>query len=421
MLHKAKNTIKTALFILLTTFTMACSNDDDVVSEIPSPTEILTQADLTAYLQDVLDIKEVAGFAINIVQNDNVTFNKAFGFQSIEQSQFFSNQTVINVASMSKTFVAAATAKTIEQGYFTLDTPINELLPVDIINLRKPEAVITVRHLVTHTSGIVDDPNTYLTTNYFVLPGQDMSTTGADILVNQLGISVSNPVSLEDYLTEYFVEDGALYGENNFIDAEPGSTWSYSNVATSLMGYVIESATDINFAFYVDTYILQPLQMNTSTFDMTQLDWQKWAIPYLDKNTPLPFYGNHGYPEGGIHTTNDDLLNYLLDMIKGIKGQSNTLFATTFYELMFTPQLDLGIVPNGFAENHGLYWYKTDDSWSHGGNSLGVSSYMEIEENGSYGFSIIANMDATFSDNSPKWEDVLALVKEGIQQYIQNN
>lgn len=154
---------------------------------------------------------------------------------------------------------------------------------------------------------------------------------------------------------------------------------------------------------------------------MLEVDFSQTAVPYLDKNTPLPFYGNHGYPEGSIHTSNNDLSNYLLDMIKGIKGQSNTLFSNEYYQLLFTEQLEDTVVPNFFAENHGIYWYKKGNHWSHGGNSLGVSSHMQIEADGSYGFSIIANMDATFSDNTPQWEEVLQLVTVGIQNYVQNN
>ncbi|MEM6717679.1 MAG: serine hydrolase domain-containing protein [Bacteroidota bacterium] len=413
--------IKVLVFIFVIALTTSCSSDDDLVSTNPSATDIQTQADLTAYLQEVLDTKEVAGFAINISQNNTIVYSEAFGFQNVQESQLFSNETIINIASLSKTFVAAATTKAIAQGYFDLETPINELLPVDIINLKNPEAIIRVKHLVTHTSGIIDDPNTYLTTNYFVLPGQDMSTNGATILTDALGLQVSNPVPLDEYLAEYFVSDGELYGDTNFLDSTPGNTWSYSNVATALMGFVIEATTQVDFATYTKSTIMEPLQMTTTTFNVLEVDLQQSAIPYLDKNTPLPFYGNHGYPEGSIHTTNTELSYYLLDMLKGIQGQSNVLFPNEYYQLLFTEQLASEVVPSFFAENHGIYWYKKGDTWSHGGNSLGVSSHMEIQENGSSGFSIIANMDATFSDNSPKWEEVLQLVKAGIQQYIQNN
>ena len=253
--------ILASVLALLLSITTSCSNDDDDTVVQPTPTGIQTPEDLTTYLEEIIETQEIAGFAVSIVNNDNVDYKTSFGFENIEQQRDFNNQTIINIASLSKSFVGVATAKAIEQGYFTLDTPINELLPVEIVNLENPDAVIRVKHLVTHTSGIVDDPNTYIQANYFILPNQDMSTTGANILTDGLGLEVLNPVSLEEYLAEYFLEDGGVYGNSNFIDTEPGEVWSYSNVATSLMGYVIESATEEDFASYVKTHILSPLQM----------------------------------------------------------------------------------------------------------------------------------------------------------------
>lgn len=409
------------LLMVLISSTLSCSSDDDNAQMNSLPTNIQTKEDLTTYFEEIIQVKDIPGFAINIVSNNNISYQESFGFENIEENKYFNNETVINIASVSKTFVASATVKAIEQGHFTLNTPINDLLPVNIVNLKNPDAVIKIKHLVTHTSGIIDNPNTYLIANYFVLPGQQLSTNGANILINSLGLSVSNPIPLEEYLAAYFLEDGELYGEVNFLNSEPGENWSYSNVATALMGFIIESVTQVDFATYVKSNIMEPLQMHNTTYNVLEVDLSKSAVPYLNKNTPFPFYGNHGYPEGSIHTTNTDLGYYLLDMTQGIKGQSTNLFGSDYYELLFSEQLDSGIVPNFFAENHGIYWYKKANSWVHGGNSLGVSSHIEISEDGSYGFAIISNMDATFSDNSPKWEEVLSLLKQAIVQYLQNN
>ncbi len=405
------------LFILLT----SCSSDDGAQVLLPEPTGIKTTAELASYFESIIETEQVPGFAVSIAKNNGLIYQEAFGYENLQTQKAFSNETVINIASVSKTFVAAATAKTIEQGHFTLDTPINDILPVEIINLENTDAIIRVKHLVTHTSGIVDDLNTYLVANYFVLPNQNMTTNGASILTDGLGLEVSEPIALDDYLSEYFIEDGELYGSSNFIAVNPGETWSYSNVATALMGLVIEVATETDFAAYVDEYVLRPLQMSSSTFDVLEVNQQEQAVPYLDKNTPLPFYGNHGYPEGSIHTTNLDLGQYLLDMTMGIKGQSNILFGQEYYELLFTEQLSVGTVPSAFAENHGIYWYNNGGSWMQGGNSLGVSSHLELREDGSSGFFIISNMDGTFSENDPKWEALKTQITLGVKEFISNN
>lgn len=408
-------------FISLLVLMTSCSSDDNDLAVLPEPSDSMTPAELSTYFETVIQTENVPGFAVTIVKNDAIVFQNGFGFADIQNQKAYTNQTQNGIASLSKTFVAAATAKAIEQGHFTLDTPINDILPVEIINLQRPDANILVKHLVTHTSGIVDDLENYVIGNYSVLPNQDVTGAGADILLNGIGLEISNPVPLGEYLAEYFLEDGTFYGDSNYLDSTPGSNWAYSNVATSLMGFLIESATEQSFDTYVEQNILMPLQMNTSTFNVTKVDFTQMAIPYIDINRPLPFYGNHGYPEGSIHTTNEDLGNYVLDMTRGIKGQSSTLFAPSYYELLFTEQLPSGIVPNAFAENHGLYWYTKNGKWMHGGNSLGVSSYMELANDGNYGFVITSNIDGTFAENEGKWEVVKQKIEEGILAFVDNN
>ncbi|MFD0796284.1 serine hydrolase domain-containing protein [Maribacter chungangensis] len=406
-----------SLFVTLT----SCSSDDNEVVVLSEPSDTMTTAELTTYFQTLIETENVPGFAVTIIENDAIVFQSGFGFADIQNQKAYTNQTQNGIGSLSKTFVGAATAKAIEQGHFTLETPINDILPVEIVNLQKPEAVILVKHLTTHSSGIIDNPSNYIVGNYVVLPDQDLNGEAAGILLNGLGLEVSNPISLPDYLGEYFLEDGVFYGADTYSNVAPGSSWSYSNVATSLMGFVIESATGQSFDAYVKENILLPLQMNSSTFNILEVDFSKIAIPYIDTARPLPFYGNHGYPEGSMHTTNEDLGNYLLDMTRGIKGQSSTLFAPSIYELLFTEQLPDGTVPNAFAENHGLYWYSKNGKWMHGGNSLGVSSHMEIADNGSYGFVITSNIDGTFTENEGKWETVKQKIEEGIQAFLKSN
>jgi hypothetical protein len=92
-----------------------------------------------------------------------------------------------------------------------------------------------------------------------------------------------------------------------------------------------------------------------------------------------------------------------------------------YYELLFTEQLENGIVPPAFADNHGIYWYTKNGNWMHGGNSLGISSHLEIRGNGASGFVITSNIDGTFVENENKWENTKAKIIEGINEFLSNN
>jgi hypothetical protein len=132
-------------------------------------------------------------------------------------------------------------------------------------------------------------------------------------------------------------------------------------------------------------------------------------------------YANDSYPEGGLYTSNEDMGKYLLDMVNGIKGESSLLFSEEAYEMLFDPQLADGLVPLDFAENQGLFWYFKDGKAIHGGNSFGVSTHLEIEQNGASGFIFMSNMDASFSGNTQNYLAVQEKVSKAIKEYLAAN
>lgn len=398
----------------------SCSNNDDGAT-VPEPSSIKNAADLNAYLDELAKSTDVPGFAISVVKGNSIVYQESFGYANIQNQAAYTNTTINSIASISKTFVGAAVAKAIEQGHFTLETDINDLLPISVINPKQPEGAIKIKHLVTHTSGLLDRPEVYLAYNYHILPGENINTAGAGILMNEIGIEQREAYSLEDFLAAYFLEDGDLYSLDNFADTAPGSTWAYSNLATGLTGYIIEKVTGQSFDDYVKENILLPLQMNSSTYSIEEVNTAEMATRYINEDTPLPLYANDSYPEGSIYTSNEDMGNFLLDMVNGIKGESTQLFSKDSYDMLFNPQLADGLVHQDFAENHGLFWYFKDGKAMHGGNSFGISTHMEIEQNGNAGFIFMSNMDASFSGNTQNYLVIKEKVGKAIKEYLAAN
>jgi len=407
--------VLTILSIILTL--TSCSSNDDGAT-INEPTSISSATDLNVYLGELEQSHTVPGLAISIVKGNNIVYQESFGYANIQNQIAYTNETINSIASLSKTFVGAAVAKAIEQGYFTLETDINDILPIQLINPKQPEGVIKIKHLVTHTSGLLDNPEVYLAHNYHIIPGEDIATAGAGLLMDEVGIEQRETFTLEEFLANYFVEDGDLYSLDNFADTPPGITWNYSNLATGLTGYIIETATGQSFDDYVKENILHHLQMNASTYDISEINTHEMATRYINEDIPLPVYANDSYPEGSMYTTNDDMGKYLLDMVKGIKGESTVLFSKDSYELLFAPQLAAGTVPQDFAENHGLFWYFQDGKALHGGNSFGISTHMEIDQNGNSGYVLLTNMDASFSGNIQDYIAVKEKVTTAITEFL---
>lgn len=303
--------------LILLLINASCSDSDDTHDFVENPTKITNANELTAYYDHLIENTEIPGFAVCIVKNGSILYQNAMGYADLEKKVAYTNTTTNSIASVSKTFVAAATAKAIEEGYFDLNTNINELLPVEIKNPNHPTEQIKIKHLLTHTSGLVDNIDFYIPFNYFILENENVQTEGGKILTDILSIQQRSSISLESFLAEYFLEDGDLYSSSNFNDAVPGSKWSYSNTGTALLGYIIETVTEQPFYSYVDHKILTPLAMTNSTYDKTKVDFDQIATSYFDKNTPLPRYANDSYPEGGLYTSSDDLSKYLIEMCNG--------------------------------------------------------------------------------------------------------
>lgn len=403
--------------LMLFISTVSCDKDD--VQPTIDPGSIDTPADLTAVLNDIYSNSDAPGMAVSVIKNDSVLYQQSFGKATIERNKPYTNQTSQPIGSISKTFVAAAIVKAIEQGYFTLETNINDILPVELENPKIPDAIIRVKHLVTHTSGLLDEAGSYFQA-YHILPGEDISTEGAQLLVGGFGIQQRETMPLADFLASYYYPGGDLYSSENFASTAPGSTWNYSNIATSLAAYLVETVTGIDFKEYVTTNILLPLGMTRTAYNMEELNSENMAELYWDKSTPLPDYANDSYPDGSIHTCNEDLAKFLLDMMKGAKGQSATLFSAAGYKMLFEALLPEGIVPEILAENQGVFWFLNGEEIKHDGSDPGTSCNLQFSKDGNSGYFLLTNMDASTDIHDQAYFELAGKVHAAVSAFIQH-
>lgn len=110
---------------------------------------------LTKDLQQISEKKTIPGFAVPIVNSDSIIYSHSFGFSDISIKRPFTDETILNIGSVSKTFIGIALLKAVEQGYLTLKSNIDDFLPFKVENPYFPTEPITIGHLVTHTSGII--------------------------------------------------------------------------------------------------------------------------------------------------------------------------------------------------------------------------------------------------------------------------
>jgi CubicO group peptidase (beta-lactamase class C family) len=324
-----------SLSIALLIFALAsCKNDNPKAF-----TENDGQKDsLTSEINNLCKNGIFNGFAVSIVNEKGTLYQKGFGFSDIQTQKPYTDSTIQNIGSISKTLVGLAILKAHELGKLKLDDPINTYLPFNVYNPNFPDIAITIRHLATHTSTIVDN-EFYLTKNYYLKENQDLS--GLNLIFDET--QVFNPKdsmeSMEMFLKNLLTEQGQWHTKSIYSRNKPGEIYEYSNIGTTLAAYIVEKATGEGFDKFTTTNILLPLKMNSSGWHFEDVNFVNHSKLYENPTTVLPFYSMVSYPDGNFITSIHDLSLYLSELIKGYNG-NGTLLSKESYREYFKPQLD---------------------------------------------------------------------------------
>ncbi|MEJ8800833.1 serine hydrolase domain-containing protein [Pontibacter sp. H249] len=329
-------------------------------------------ASLTKNLAKLNEKKVLPGFAVSVVNSDSIIYSHSFGLSNISSRKPFTDKTILNIGSVSKTFVGVALMKAVEQGHLNLDSNINDFLPFEVRNPYYPNRPIKVIHLVTHTSGIIDREEVYKQTYT-----QDLD---AD--------------EYKAFLKEYLSKEGSNYSEKNFTKHEPGEWQDYSNIASALVACVIEGATKVPFSEYTKKNILEPLNLNSTGWFFRDIVKESHATLYDAIQQPIPFYSLLTYPDGGLKSNLKDLSSYLQEIIKGYAGKGE-LFNESSYRMLLEPKFENNFKPkniNPKEPNIGVFWvHKRNGEIGHSGGDPGITTFVFFNPNTATGRIFMTN------------------------------
>ncbi len=307
--------------------------------------------DVEKYIVSQLIENKIPGIACCVVKEDRMIWSGAYGWANIEKGIPMSIDGIMNIASISKTFTATAVMQLWEKELIRLDSDINLYLPFPVRNPHHPELPITIFQLLTHTSSIVDGDH------------YDASYSDGDPLI-----------SLKDWVEGYLVPGGQFYSEEqNFSQAEPGSSHNYSNVAYGLLGYLVEQLSGMPFNEFCRLHIQEPLGMAESGWFIHEIDSSNHITPYefTDENKPLDLYSFPNYPDGLLRTSVRELSLYLMAIMNGGKYSKARILEKSTLKKMLQVQVEMD-------DGQGLCWHqiKFEGLWGHSGGDPGVATYM---------------------------------------------
>jgi len=393
--------------ILIFALALSCKQKEN--SKTNSTKENLAVKDsLTTELEEIKDKKNIAGFSASIVNENGILYNKGFGYSNVETQKELTKNTIQNIASISKTLIGISLFKAQEMGKLELDDPINKYLPFQVVNPSHPNIPITIRHLSTHTSTIMDSDNFW--GNTYILKKKDHPKS-----VSVFGYMKppDYKTSLANFLESLLTDKGKLYIPDNFSKEKPGEKFSYSNLGATLCALVIESATKISYDQFTQENILNPLEMENSGWSRKSVDSTQISKLYGNYESVLADYSILSYPDGGLLTTSTDLSKLLTEFIKGYTGKG-TLLSKESYKMLFENQLSESQMPKGTDANFGIFLdfskgFMEDDfeTIGHSGGDPGVVAGMFFNPETGLGRILILNTDSDFDDNViPQFKEI---------------
>ena len=243
------------------------------------------------------------GISSCIIDGDEVVWSGGFGYSDKENDIAATDETVYMIASITKTVTGTALLQLFDLGYFELDDDVNYFLPFELRNPNYPEISITYRMLLSHSSSLIDTNNYWDIGFYFEGPPFD---------------GYPDPW-LENYLTPDGNNYDPLIWSNNY---GPGEKSSYANINFDIVAYLVEIISGEPFYEYCENHIFEPLDMDKSSFRLTDFDSDEVAVPYFwdyyaKKHDRSQNYVFIHYPAGGLFTTVLDLSHFMIAHMNG--------------------------------------------------------------------------------------------------------
>jgi len=221
--------------------------------------------------------KQVPGAAIAITCGGKVIYSRGFGVTSVETPVAVTADTLFRLGSTAKVFTALAAVRLGESGKVELDVPVSKYLP----ELPRRLGPVTLRQLLTHTSGLRDE-------------------------APQFGSPDENALAA---MVRSFTDE--------LVMAQPGQIFSYSNLGYIMAGRVLEAATGKPFATTVEETVLRPMEMKRSTYRPLVALTYPLALGHASSATgPVvvrPFADHAGaWPPGSLFSSANEMARLLL-------------------------------------------------------------------------------------------------------------
>ena len=362
--HKHRSTsflllILTALLLFVSTAARAQTvNLDRVLPE------------LEPEIQRTLLAGNIPSASVALIANDKVIWTGAYGYSNLWARTPATPNTVYLIGSTFKAMSTIALLQQMELGKFKLDDRVNDYLTDFKIQGEDPQHPVTFRHLLTHTSGLPADFGA------FPVWGDTV------------------PPSLDDYLRKSLK-----------VTKPPMTSVTYSNMAFTLVAYLVQKFSGVPYKQYIQEHIFTPLEMTSTAFEPRPDMEERLSIPYVVDEKTGSQMGTvrvkaSVWPAGIVYGTVLNQSNWLIANLNGGVFKEKRIISEATLNQMLTRQYDQfkgtieGIWGNETA-GFGLTWWTQvrdgDRYLAHSGSVAGYTAFLLGNRDRKLGFAILTN------------------------------
>ena len=354
--------ISVGLLFLIATLPCLAQTNDSIADALTRDLDVLASENL------------MVGFSVALYNKEGTLYERGFGYADKLTQKSYTEHTIQNIASISKTVSAIALLKAQELGKLDLDDPINKHLPFTVINPYYPDVPITIRQIATHTSSIQDRGYWY-SFNSYVMKGKKQAGEKKKIYFSK----PEKMLTLAELYHNYLNPNGKNYRKKSFSKHKPGEHYQYSNIASAIGAYIIELATGEDFKSFTQQHVFDPLGMDDTGWSWEDIDLDQHSKVYTVSHKPIAPYSLITYPDGGLRTSAHDMAIYGSELVKGYAGRGKLLSPKSYVEIYSGALTPEQLASRG-NDNKGVFFEITDKHQiGHSGSDPGVTTLMYFD------------------------------------------
>lgn len=295
--------------------------------------------------EDAVEEGDVPGIVALVARHGKIVYHKAFGMADNQAGRALKKDDIFRIASQSKAITATAVMMLWEEGYFQLDDPIAKYIPeftdTGVLKTFNEEEVtwttepvktaITIRHLLTHTSGI----------GYGVIDG-DERFRKMYAMVGVTDVVTTEPVTIAENVKKLATLP---------LHHHPGERFTYGE-GLDVLGYFIEIVSGQPFDVFLRERLFEPLGMQDTAFYLPEEKahrlvrlqkpenhvWVPYPVTFYDPDYPIKGARTFFSGGGGLSSTAKDYATFLQMYLNGGKLNGVRILSRTTIETMMRDQ-----------------------------------------------------------------------------------